>query len=84
VVQIAPDPQLVADALAVLRTCKPAPLYARIDGVERYGRLVILEVELNEPGLFLHLDPSGHAAHAFADAILRRVAQSRETRSHAA
>jgi glutathione synthase/RimK-type ligase-like ATP-grasp enzyme len=84
VVQIAPDPQLVADALAVLRTCKPAPLYARIDGVERYGRLVILEVELNEPGLFLHLDPSGHAADAFADAILRRVAQSRETRSHAA
>lgn len=51
-------------------TGEPVPLYARIDTVDAgaYG-LVVLEVELIEPALNLHVAP--HAVAAVADAILR-------------
>ena len=41
----------------VLRELPREPLYARIDGVQRNGRFVLMEVEVNEPGLGLHLAP---------------------------
>jgi glutathione synthase/RimK-type ligase-like ATP-grasp enzyme len=46
-------------------------LYCRIDAVERHGRLVLMELELIEPELFLGLAEG--AAWRFADAIVRRV-----------
>jgi glutathione synthase/RimK-type ligase-like ATP-grasp enzyme len=73
----APSLQVIADGLTVLGALSPAPLYARVDGVLQDGRLVILEVELNEPGLFLDLDASGHTARALADAILARALEHR-------
>jgi len=46
-------------------------LYCRIDAVVRNGRLVLMELELIEPELFLGLGQG--AAERFADAIIRRV-----------
>ncbi len=47
----------------------PRPwLYARIDGVERDGDLLLMEVELTEPTLFLGTEP--RAASRLADALL--------------
>ncbi len=50
----------------------PGPwLYARVDGVERDGRLVVMELEVIEPELFLV--SSDDAARRFATAILARA-----------
>jgi glutathione synthase/RimK-type ligase-like ATP-grasp enzyme len=46
-------------------------LYCRIDAVARDGRLVLMELELIEPELFLGLAEG--AAERFAGAIVRRV-----------
>jgi glutathione synthase/RimK-type ligase-like ATP-grasp enzyme len=46
-------------------------LYCRIDAVEKDGRLVLMEVELIEPELFLGL--ANGAAERFAKAIVRRI-----------
>jgi hypothetical protein len=48
-----------------------APLYARVDGVLREGRFLLMEVEVNEPGLGLDLAPG--SAERFADALLARL-----------
>ena len=45
-------------------------LYARVDGVERDGRLMVMELEVIEPELFLVW--SGEAVRRLADAILSR------------
>ncbi len=67
-----PAPPGVADAArAALRPLPAAPLYARIDGVETDARFLIMEVEVNEPGLFFTHAPA--AASTFAEAILRRL-----------
>jgi glutathione synthase/RimK-type ligase-like ATP-grasp enzyme len=46
-------------------------LYCRIDAVARDGKLVLMELELIEPELFLALAEG--AAERFAEAIVRRV-----------
>ena len=46
-------------------------LYCRIDAVARDGKLVLMELELIEPELFLALAEG--AAERFAKAIVRRV-----------
>jgi glutathione synthase/RimK-type ligase-like ATP-grasp enzyme len=46
-------------------------LYCRIDAVEKDGELVLMELELIEPELFLGLGEG--AAEKFADAIVRRM-----------
>ena len=46
-------------------------LYARIDGLVRDGRFVVMEVEVNEPALGLHLAPGAGAR--FGDALLARL-----------
>jgi glutathione synthase/RimK-type ligase-like ATP-grasp enzyme len=48
-----------------------APLYARIDGVCRDEGFVLMEVEVNEPGLGLHLAPA--SGERFAEALLDRL-----------
>jgi len=64
-----------ADALAAARTAMaalPRPsLYARIDGVETRDGFRIMEVEVNEPGLFFTHGP--HGAERLAAAILRAL-----------
>ena len=63
---IAPSTQLVEDARELLAMIDAPLLYARVDGVERDGRLVLMELELTEPSLFLEAD----SAARFAEAIL--------------
>lgn len=66
----APDP-VASAARAALAALPVGPLYARIDGVETAAGFLIMEVEVNEPGLFFPYAPA--AAERFAEAILRRV-----------
>ena len=46
-------------------------LYARVDGVERDGRLMVMELEVIEPELFLVW--SGDAVRSFAEAIMAQA-----------
>jgi glutathione synthase/RimK-type ligase-like ATP-grasp enzyme len=73
-----PPAVLVDQARATLDALPEVPLYARVDGVWGDGRFVLLELELNEPALGLHLAPA--AADRFADAIVERLAALRVAR----
>ncbi|HEX9486309.1 MAG TPA: hypothetical protein VF976_04555 [Gemmatimonadales bacterium] len=64
---LAPPPRLIADAEAVMAAVPGHPLYARVDGVERDGRLMLMELELIEPHLFLGWD--GLAAARLATVV---------------
>jgi glutathione synthase/RimK-type ligase-like ATP-grasp enzyme len=73
----APDPALIEDARAVLRAAADATdtrvadiLYARVDGVVRSGRLLLMELELIEPVLFFAQAPG--AAARMAELIVSR------------
>ena len=70
-------PRLASAALAeqaaeALRRTAPDALYARIDGIDRNGTFVLMELELIEPELFLVHEPA--AADALARALLARLA----------
>ena len=72
-----PDPAIVEDARAVLRAAAEATntgvadiLYARVDGVARSGRLLLMELELIEPVLFFAQAPG--AAARMAELIVTR------------
>jgi glutathione synthase/RimK-type ligase-like ATP-grasp enzyme len=60
-----------AVARAALAALPVPSLYARIDGVETAAGFQIMEVEVNEPGLFFPHAPA--AADRFAAALLRRL-----------
>jgi glutathione synthase/RimK-type ligase-like ATP-grasp enzyme len=62
---------LIEDAKFVVSTIKEELLYARVDGIERNGRLILMELELIEP--FLYLGFSEGAIQRFAEAIYRRI-----------
>ena len=62
---------VLAAARRALQALSPPPLYARIDGVETPDGFQVMEVEVNEPGLFFDLAPA--AAGTFADAVDRRL-----------
>jgi hypothetical protein len=62
-----PPHALIEGAQEVLATIEEPWLYARVDGVERDGRLLLMELELTEPSLFLDRDE--HAPQRFANAI---------------
>lgn len=62
-----PPPRLVDDAALALGAAPGNTLYARVDGVRRGDRLVLLELELLEPDLFFRFGPG--AAERFADAL---------------
>lgn len=67
----APSAALVAQAEAVVDAVSEPLTYARVDAVEVGGRLVVMELELIDPVLFLAYDPGAPAR--FADAITRAV-----------
>jgi glutathione synthase/RimK-type ligase-like ATP-grasp enzyme len=67
----APAEGVRAGARRALDALPLPPLYARIDGVETAAGFQIMEVEVNEPGLFFPHAPA--AADRFAEALLRRV-----------
>lgn len=54
-----------------LRALPEMPLYARVDGVVRGGELIVIEVEVLEPALFMEFDPP--SAERFAEATVRRL-----------
>jgi glutathione synthase/RimK-type ligase-like ATP-grasp enzyme len=61
-------PEHLIHAARHILSVSPSPLlYARVDGVERAGRFMLMELEIIEPYLFLGL--AGDAAVRFADAI---------------
>jgi glutathione synthase/RimK-type ligase-like ATP-grasp enzyme len=66
-----PPAEVLACARAALAALPRAPLYARIDGVETQDGFVVMEVEVNEPGLFFNHAPP--AADRFAEALLRAL-----------
>jgi len=66
-----PPNGVLASARAALAALPRAPLYARIDGVETPDGFVVMEVEVNEPGLFF--DHAPPAADRFAEALLRAL-----------
>ncbi len=72
-VTAAPPPTLVADAEAVMAAAPGDPVYARVDGVEREGRLVLMELELIEPHLFLgwHAGAATRLAKAIGALVIR-------------
>jgi len=66
--QVAPSPVLIAQAQRIVRHVKEPLLYARVDAVEADGELVLMELELIDPVLFLASDH--HAAQRFAETIV--------------
>lgn len=65
-----PPPELLAQARAVLDHV-PDLLYARVDGIRRGDSLVLVELEVFEPVLYLRLDP--RSPDRFAQAISSRL-----------
>lgn len=63
----APTADLIQQGKSILSIVPQDLLYARVDGIERDGRLVLIELEINEPLLFIK--SSAGAADRFADAI---------------
>jgi glutathione synthase/RimK-type ligase-like ATP-grasp enzyme len=63
-------PELVRQAARALDAAPEPPLYARADGVVADGKLVITELELVEPMLYLGWDPSA------ADRLAAGIAQT--------
>lgn len=53
-----PPPALVRQASDVLGTIEHPLLYARVDGIVRSGKLVVMELELLEPSLFFDVVPA--------------------------
>ena len=66
-----PPASVQAQGAACLRALPEMPLYARVDGVVRDGQLIVIEVEVLEPALFMEFDPP--SAERFAEATLRRL-----------
>jgi len=68
-----PSPELLKQTDEIASTVPQVrdSLYCRIDAVARNGKLVLMELELIEPDLFLGLAEG--AAERFAKAIVRRV-----------
>ena len=62
-----PSSALVEQAAAVLTNVDARLLYARVDGVDRAGQFTLMELEINEPYLFVATAPG--APERFADAI---------------
>ncbi|GGJ45179.1 ATP-grasp domain-containing protein [Deinococcus roseus] len=65
------DSDLIRQAQNVIQALPEMPLYARVDGVVGEGQLLLMEIELIEPNLFLKTHPE--AARNFAQAIQERL-----------
>jgi glutathione synthase/RimK-type ligase-like ATP-grasp enzyme len=71
---IVPPESIIADAARALGATVPAgevPLYARVDGCVVDGTLMLMELEVLEPELFLRTDPA--AGDRLAAALLGRL-----------
>jgi len=68
---VSPGMALIEQAQQIIHCIKGPLLFARVDGIELGGRLVLMELELIEPFLFLESDP--HAVERFARAIVRAL-----------
>jgi len=66
-----PPREVTEQGAACLTALPERPLYARVDGVVRDGQLIVIEVEVLEPALFMEFDPP--SAERFAEATLRRL-----------
>ena len=66
---VTPTPRVLDQAERALRAAPGESLYARVDGAVIGGDLVVTELELLEPSLFLDADPA--APERFAAAIVR-------------
>ena len=62
----APPPHIIEQAHAVLAKADAPLLYARVDGIVRDGQFLLMELEINEPSLFLGLSDGGAARFASA------------------
>ena len=71
------EPAILDEMTAVLALLPLVPLYARVDGVAVEGRLVVMEVEVNEPGLGLDLVEG--AGERFVGALLGRLTSASGT-----
>ncbi len=66
--RVTPSPDLLHQAQQVIAALPQAPLYARVDGIRSaQGDFLVLELELNEPGLYFTFAPE-QAMH-FAEVI---------------
>jgi hypothetical protein len=65
------EPALIEQSARVLEAIDGVPLYARVDGVVRGGDLLLMELELIEPNVFLGSRPG--AADDFAVAVRARL-----------
>ena len=71
-----PPRTIVEQARRVLAQVAAPLLYARVDGIERNGAFVLMELEINEP--LLYIGSAGGAARRFADAIVRTTDLQRQ------
>lgn len=68
---VQPDETIIAQAQQVVDAIEAPLAYTRVDAVEVDGRLILMELELIEPYLFLREDPE--AAQRFANAIYKQI-----------
>jgi glutathione synthase/RimK-type ligase-like ATP-grasp enzyme len=66
-----PPASVVEQGAAALGALPQQPLYARVDGVVREAALIVIEVEVLEPSLFMDFHPP--SAEHFAAATLARL-----------
>jgi len=64
-----PDLLIIQQGEEILRLTGMHVLYARVEGLVKNGRLVLMGVELIEPGLFLRVRPG--SVRVFADSFLQ-------------
>ncbi len=67
---VTPPQRIIRQAEEILRMVDSKIIYARVDGVERDNRFVLLELELFEPELFLRVDTRAPARFAQSIAAL--------------
>jgi glutathione synthase/RimK-type ligase-like ATP-grasp enzyme len=70
---ITPSADLVRQAARTIASLPEKPLYARVDGVVRSNELLLMELELIEPNLFL--EHGSGSAERLANAIVARVSR---------
>jgi glutathione synthase/RimK-type ligase-like ATP-grasp enzyme len=73
--KVAVSEALVAQAHACIAHAPALPVYARVDGVVKDGKFLLMELEVFEPLMFLSYDPQAPAR--FARAIGGRLLESK-------
>ena len=66
-IPVHPDSSLIEQAEHIVHTIDDDLLYARVDAIEKNGRLILMELELTEPYLFF--DADSNAAERFVEAF---------------